>query len=68
MDNRHTDEDEIDTEALQAQIDLSMSFAQNLVSSWIKPSRKLSSRSRDVEGELKEHMRRPQWWVSRFTP
>jgi hypothetical protein len=59
------DEDEIDTEVLQAQIDLSMSFAQNLVSSWIKPSRKLSSRSRDVEGELKEYMRRPSRSVSR---
>lgn len=55
----HSDEDEIDTEALQAQIDLSMSFAQNLVTSWVKPSRKLPSRSRDIEVELKEYMRRP---------
>jgi len=55
----HTDEDEIDTEALQAQIDLSMSFAENLVSSWVKTSRKLPSRSRDVEAELREYMRRP---------
>jgi len=53
------DEDEIDTETLQAQIDLSMSFAQNLVSSWIKSPHKLSNRNRDVETELKEYMRRP---------
>ncbi|KAJ7904715.1 hypothetical protein B0H14DRAFT_2664088 [Mycena olivaceomarginata] len=37
-------EEDIDTEALQAQIDLSLSYAQNLVSSW---------------AELKEYMRRP---------
>jgi hypothetical protein len=64
MDSRNTNEDEIDTEALQAQIDLSMSFAQNLVSSWVKPSRKLSNRNRDVEAELKEYMRRPPRWLS----
>lgn len=54
------DEDSIDLEALQAQIDMSMAFAENMVSSWVKPSRKLSSRSnRDIEAELKEYMRRP---------
>jgi len=59
MDNHNIDVDETDAEALQAQIDLSMSFAQNLVSSWIKPFRKLPNRDRDVEAELKEYMRRP---------
>ncbi|RDB22530.1 hypothetical protein Hypma_009990 [Hypsizygus marmoreus] len=54
-----TNEDDIDLEALQAQIDLSMSFAQNMVSSWVKPSRKLPKGSRDTEAELKEYMRRP---------
>ncbi|KAG6879206.1 hypothetical protein C0992_004445 [Termitomyces sp. T32_za158] len=54
------DEDSIDLEALQAQIDMSMAFAENMVSSWVKPSPKLSRRSnRDFEAELKEHMRRP---------
>ncbi|KAG6869347.1 hypothetical protein C0993_000100 [Termitomyces sp. T159_Od127] len=54
------DEDSVNLEALQAQIDMSMAFAENMVSSWVKPSRKLSSRSdRDFEAELKEYMRRP---------
>ncbi|KAG6833938.1 hypothetical protein H0H87_007949 [Tephrocybe sp. NHM501043] len=53
------DEDSIDLETLQAQIDMSMSFAQDMVSSWIKPSRKLPSRGKDIEAELKEYMRRP---------
>jgi hypothetical protein len=66
MDNHNFNEDEIDTEALQAQIDLSMSFAQNLVSSWVKPSSKITNRSRDVEDELKEYMRRPPRWFSRY--
>ncbi|KAG6915662.1 hypothetical protein DXG01_010532 [Tephrocybe rancida] len=54
------DEDSIELEALQAQIDMSMAFAQEMVSSWVKPSRKLPGKSnRDVEAELKEYMRRP---------
>ncbi|KAG6903458.1 hypothetical protein C0995_005481 [Termitomyces sp. Mi166 len=54
------DEDSIDLEALQAQIDMSMAFAEEMVSSWMKSSRKLSSRSnRDPEAELKEYMHRP---------
>ena len=57
-------EDEIDTEALQAQIDLSMSFAQDLVTSWIKPSHKLVLNShKDTERELQEYMRRPPRYV-----
>lgn len=53
-------DDDVDTEALQAQIDLSMSFAHDLVSSWIKPTLKSSAGAhRDAENELKEYMRRP---------
>lgn len=60
MDKDGIDEDSIDTAALQAQIDMSMAFAENLVSSWVKPSRKLPARSsRDMEAELQEYMRRP---------
>ncbi|KAJ7180302.1 hypothetical protein C8R43DRAFT_972547 [Mycena crocata] len=52
--------EEIDNETLQAQIDLSMSFAQNLVSSWVKPARKSAKNSsRALEAELKDYMRRP---------
>lgn len=52
--------EELDLESLQAQIDMSMSFAQDLVSSWVEPSKVgTSSRSHDLEKELKEHMRRP---------
>lgn len=53
-------EDAVDTQALQAQIDLSMSFAQNLVSSWMKPHKlSTNSQKKDIENELKEYMRRP---------
>ncbi|KAJ7178949.1 hypothetical protein C8R46DRAFT_1323153 [Mycena filopes] len=50
-------EEEIDNETLQAQIDLSLSFAQNLVSSWVKPAKTPSKNSsRALEAELKEIM------------
>lgn len=53
-------EDEIDAETLQAQIDMSMSFTHELVSSWVKPSSKLASRKRtDARKELEEAMKRP---------
>ncbi|KAF6762191.1 hypothetical protein DFP72DRAFT_598330 [Ephemerocybe angulata] len=59
------DEDAISLESLQAQIDLSMSFATSLVSSWVKPQKKTgSSRSRDLEKELLEATsRRPRLGV-----
>jgi hypothetical protein len=54
------DEDAIDTEALQAQIDLSMSFAQNLVSSWIQPQKiPRNPHKKNLEKELSEYMKRP---------
>jgi len=60
MNSEVIDEDAVDTEALQAQIDLSMSFAQNLISSWMEPYKfPTSSRTRNLEQELAEHMKRP---------
>jgi hypothetical protein len=54
------DEDAIDVETLQAQIDLSMSFAKSLVSSWIQPYRiPRNSHKKDLEKELSEYMQRP---------
>jgi hypothetical protein len=53
-------EEDIDNETLQAQIDLSLSFAQNLAASWVKPSSKPTKNSSSaLEAELKEYMRRP---------
>lgn len=60
MNSQDIDEDSVDIEALQAQIDLSMSFAQNLVSSWVEPHKLAkSSRNKDLERELSDYMRRP---------
>lgn len=55
-------DDDIDLETLQARIDMSMAFTDNLVSSWMQASKgKLApSRSnRDDEKEIEEYMRRP---------
>lgn len=52
--------DDIDTEALQSQIDLSMSLVHNIVSSWMKPSQKVGTKSYDdAQQELEEYMQRP---------
>ncbi|KAJ3736540.1 hypothetical protein DFJ43DRAFT_1052679 [Lentinula guzmanii] len=54
------EEEDIDTEAIQAQIDLSMSVTNDLVSSWIKSSDKPKTPyNQALEAELKEYMRRP---------
>ncbi|KAF7985233.1 hypothetical protein HWV62_7882 [Athelia sp. TMB] len=54
------DVDDIDAESLQAQIDMSMSLVQNLVSSWMKPSKKpMKASNMETEKELEELMRRP---------
>ncbi|EMD40898.1 hypothetical protein CERSUDRAFT_80549 [Gelatoporia subvermispora B] len=56
------DQDDIDVESLQAQVDMSMAFTENLVASWMKSSAtKLpSSKKRgNDERELEEYMRRP---------
>ncbi|KAF9247371.1 hypothetical protein BU15DRAFT_70184 [Melanogaster broomeanus] len=53
-------EDDIDTETLQAQIDMSMSFAHNLVTSWIKPAQVLlRSNGTNATQILEEELRRP---------
>ncbi|KAG1815590.1 uncharacterized protein BJ212DRAFT_228214 [Suillus subaureus] len=54
-------DDDIDTETLQAQIDMSMSFAEDLVSSWIQPAHKanLSKSAVDAQKLLDEQLRRP---------
>jgi len=60
MSNHEFNEDAIDLQELQAQIDLSMSFAQNLVTSWVKPAHFAQhTKKKDLENELKEYMRRP---------
>ncbi|KIJ20322.1 hypothetical protein PAXINDRAFT_96543 [Paxillus involutus ATCC 200175] len=54
-------EDDIDIETLQAQIDMSMSFAHNLVTSWIKPTQmgQLRSNGTNATQILEEELRRP---------
>ncbi|CAA7260024.1 unnamed protein product [Cyclocybe aegerita] len=60
MSSDNIDEDSIDVEALQAQIDLSMSFAQGLVTSWMDPRKfPTNSHRNDLEKELSEYMKRP---------
>ncbi|KAH8118715.1 hypothetical protein DFH11DRAFT_1568837 [Phellopilus nigrolimitatus] len=52
----------VDLEALQAQIDLSMALADELVASWVKPAFKTGASkrtARDTEKELEEYLRRP---------
>jgi hypothetical protein len=52
---------DVDTESLQAQIDMSMSFAHDLVTSWIKPTHLAQLRSSAVNATqiLEEELRRP---------
>lgn len=49
--------EDIDTDALQSQIDMSMSLIHDLVSSWVKPSQNVTTNS--AAKELEEYMRRP---------
>ncbi|KAH9938354.1 uncharacterized protein B0H18DRAFT_966793 [Fomitopsis serialis] len=56
------DDEDIGLETLQAQVDMSLAFTQNLVATWLKPTEgKLpSSKARsNEEKELEEYMRRP---------
>ena len=57
------DEQEIDLDALQAQINMAMAEEEALVASWIKPSKTPSKRSKrtfeEMERELQDYMRRP---------
>lgn len=53
---------DIDTETLQAQIDLSMAYAQNLIASWLPtsgPMSQSSSRAAEAEADLQAILRRP---------
>jgi len=52
--------EDIDTETLQSEIDMSMSLVHNLVSSWVKPSQKVRTKSTtNTQKELEEYMRQP---------
>lgn len=51
-------EEEIDNETLQAKVDSSLAYVNDLVSSWMKPP-KTPSTHKDVEKEIEELMRRP---------
>jgi hypothetical protein len=61
---------DIDTETLQAQIDLSMAYTQNLVASWLPPTSgsltQSSSRAAEAEAELQALLRRPPRCVFYF--
>ncbi|KAH9482755.1 hypothetical protein JR316_0004855 [Psilocybe cubensis] len=60
MNGELLDDDSVDTAALQAQIDMSMSFAQSLVTSWMDPHKfPKSSRRQHLEQEITEYMKRP---------
>lgn len=54
-------EDDIDAAALQARIDISMSFANDLVSSWIKTPKKAQPDRpwAEIQREMDEYARRP---------
>ena len=58
---------DIDTETLQAQIDLAMAQAQNLIASWLPGSSgaltQSSSRAAGAEAELQALLRRPPRYV-----
>lgn len=55
------EDDDVDTESLQAQIDMSMSIAHDLVTSWIKPTHLAQLRSSGVNASqiIEEQLRRP---------
>ena len=56
------DDEDINVQDLQAQVDLSMSFASSLAASWIKPRRSgvnTSSRRLEMEKEVWEAAKRP---------
>ncbi|KAF8663441.1 hypothetical protein AX16_001011 [Volvariella volvacea WC 439] len=55
-----TNNAEINTEALQAQIDLSMSVVHGMISSWVKsPPGAQNHSTKGVDEELREYMKRP---------
>jgi hypothetical protein len=52
------EEDDIDNETIQARVNASLAYVNDLVSSWMKPPKNPSSH-KDVEKEIEELMRRP---------
>ncbi|EIW82356.1 hypothetical protein CONPUDRAFT_81849 [Coniophora puteana RWD-64-598 SS2] len=55
-----TSEDDIDTETLQAQIDMSMSLVHDVVASWMSPSDRVRlGRASDPKRLVDEQLRRP---------
>jgi hypothetical protein len=57
--NEGGEDHEIDTEALQARIDLVMARVHEMATSWLSPSLKSSGRVRDTEKIIEEQLRRP---------
>lgn len=67
----HDSDSDIDAETLQAEINMSMAYTQDIVSGWMKASGATSvsangsgsgsaaGKKRDVEKELEEFMKRP---------
>ncbi len=54
-------DEELDLEALQARIDLSLAQTQNLVATWLKPSKSASAGSSRInqEKDIQELLKRP---------
>jgi hypothetical protein len=60
-------EDDIDLDALQAQIDISNAFMNELVSSWVTPTAGASTSHGITEKEFEEMIRRPPRCLSPVT-
>lgn len=60
------EEEDIDNDTLQAKVDASLAYVNDLVSSWMKPPKTPSSARKDVEKEIQELMRRPARFVYYF--
>jgi hypothetical protein len=63
---RRMDEEDIDNETLQATVNASLARINDLVSSWVKPPKPLSSNSKDAEKEIEQLLHLPPRYVSNF--
>lgn len=52
-------QDDVDSDALQTQFDISMGLLHDLASSWVKAVKLPQSSPLQLEKQLQEHMRRP---------
>jgi hypothetical protein len=52
-------DEDIDNDTLQAKVDASLAYVNDMVSSWMKPSKTPASSRKDVEKEIEQLMRRP---------